>query len=230
MRVDAEAAYVLHLRPYRDTSAIVDLLSQHHGCVSVVVRGLRGSGKQRQGWRAALQIGNLLHVSWQGRGELKNLNEAQIHSRFELRGQSLYCAFYVNEIVERLLHRHDPQPGVFQLYGRCLLALSSNSEYEQALRIFESGLLRELGYGIDYVDGNGGELCAQALYQFVPQQGFVETVEPGGVSGAVLRQLAESDYSGDGLLVAKRLHRRALGDLLGDRPLNSRKLFVQRRE
>lgn len=230
MRVDAEAAYLLHLRPYRDSSAIVDLLSQHHGCVSAVVRGLRGTGKQRQGWRAALQIGNLLHVSWQGRGELKTLTEAQGHTRFELRGRSLYCAFYVNEIVGRLLHRHDPQPGVFQIYGRCLLALSSGDELERALRIFEGGLLRELGYGIDYADSNGGVLRDDTCYRFVPQQGFIETVEPGGLKGAVLRRLGDNDFSRETLQAAKHIHRRALADLLGERPLNSRKLFLQRRD
>ncbi|NKI17093.1 DNA repair protein RecO [Spongiibacter sp. KMU-166] len=227
MRVDAEPAYVLHLRPYRDTSAIVDVLTQHHGCVSVVARGLRGGGKNRQSWRAALQVGNLLYLSWQGRGELKTLTDAQAHSRFELRGSALYCTFYVNEIIERLLHRHDPQPGIFQLYGRCLLALSTDANYELALRRFEGGLLRELGYGIDYVDVDGGGLRDDANYQFLPRQGFVLTDAPDGLHGGVLRRLADNDYSGQGLLVAKRLHRRVLADLLGDRPLNSRKLFAQ---
>ena len=40
-RIVDEPAYVLHVRAYRETSAIIDLLTLQHGRVSVVARGVR---------------------------------------------------------------------------------------------------------------------------------------------------------------------------------------------
>ena len=41
--VDGQAAYVLHGRPYRDTSLLVDFFTLEHGKVSAVVRGRQTS-------------------------------------------------------------------------------------------------------------------------------------------------------------------------------------------
>ena len=230
-RVEAEPAYVLHLRPYRDSSAIVDVFTRHHGRVGLVAKGLKNAAKSRQSWRADLQPANLLQLSWTGRGELKTLTDVQLNSRFPLQGDALYCVFYVNELLQRLLHPFDPQIEVFSLYGQCLLGLSADAHPEPALRRFEFALLEQLGYGVDFAGLGGSGLQRVG---FDPEQGFIaaEQLPPGQPVFAVesVLAVARGDSDAQSLKTAKQLVRLAMSPLLGDRPLNSRKLFMQARK
>ena len=40
-RVNLQPAYVIHQRPYRDTSAIVEIFSEAHGRHALVAKGLK---------------------------------------------------------------------------------------------------------------------------------------------------------------------------------------------
>ncbi|MFC6671686.1 DNA repair protein RecO [Marinobacterium aestuariivivens] len=62
-RLDGQAAYVLHARPYRDTSLLVDCFSLEHGKVSLVVRG-RGARARASG----PVFSPSCRCSWAGRG------------------------------------------------------------------------------------------------------------------------------------------------------------------
>ncbi|MDE2087744.1 MAG: recombination protein O N-terminal domain-containing protein, partial [Xanthomonadaceae bacterium] len=42
MRLDQQPAYVLHARPYRETSLLLECLTRDHGRLGVVARGVRG--------------------------------------------------------------------------------------------------------------------------------------------------------------------------------------------
>mgnify|MGYP003942192427 CR=1 FL=1 len=53
MRYDAEPAYVLHTRPWRESSLLVEVLSANHGRLGLLARGVQGP--KRHVLRAALQ-------------------------------------------------------------------------------------------------------------------------------------------------------------------------------
>ncbi len=55
MRIDAEPAFVLHARQWRESSLLLEVLSQQHGRLGLVARGVQGP--KRQVLRAALQPG-----------------------------------------------------------------------------------------------------------------------------------------------------------------------------
>jgi DNA repair protein RecO (recombination protein O) len=230
-RVDGAPCFVLHLRPYRDTSALVELFSLEHGRFTCVAKGLRGSGRSRQQWRAALQVFNLVSVSWQGRGELKSLLDAQHQQSYSLKGRALYCGLYINELLERLLYRHDPHADVFLNYTHCLSQLELNAPLELTLRRFEFSLLESLGYGLNlsHCAHSNEPVTKAGYYRFDRDEGFfpVQKGAPGLVfSGADLLQLAADEFSADALLAAKKLSRQVLQGLLGDKPLQSRALFA----
>src|SRR3546814_14196517 len=69
MRYDAEPAYVLHARPWRETSLLLELLTGNHGRIGLVARGVQGPKKHVL--RAALQP--LQHIRFDGvpRGALE---------------------------------------------------------------------------------------------------------------------------------------------------------------
>jgi DNA repair protein RecO (recombination protein O) len=236
MRVDLQAGYVLHSRPWRDSSLIVEFFSRESGRVSLVARGAK-SRKVRGGSAAALlQPFTALRCSWSGRGQLRTLTHCETTDRARsLRGRQLYSGLYMNELLVRLLHHEDPHQKLFDHYTAALTLLSDGECEEIPLRCFELVLLEELGYGFDLsCDGRTGDAVAEeAWYHFDEDYGLV--LATAGSSerqltypGIDLLRISRGDFSGTARQSAKRLMRQALSQHLGDRPLKSRELFLRR--
>jgi len=220
-RVDAAAAYVLHARPYRETSLLVDLFTLEHGLVSVIAKGARRPGSRL---RALLQPFQSLQVAWQGRSELKNLRTAEpTETALMLQGRSLLCGLYLNELLQRLLRPHDPAPHLFVYFRYVLNELKLARDIEGALRTFERKLLEQLGFGLDC-----STVIAQASYTWHADTGLVRAQARQGWPGQYLLAIEQDCY--DDPLVrrcAKQLMRLRLAPLLGERPLRSRELFTK---
>ena len=154
-----------------------------------------------------------------------------------LQGERLFSGLYLNELLIRLLAEHDPHEVLFEHYQHTITALNSGAALEPALRVFELRLLDEIGYQLVLdVDMESGEpVSAEANYWYDPQQGGMvfSPLTPADsrgaanlFSGRVLLAIAEREViSPDVLRDAKRLLRLALKPHLGERPLQSRKLF-----
>ncbi|MEQ8857828.1 MAG: DNA repair protein RecO [Pseudomonadales bacterium] len=226
-RVADEAALVLHARPYRETSAIVSLLTAHHGRVALVARGVRG-GKRGN----VLQPFNRVRVSWSGRGSLQTMTGCELTEHAWLSGTALASGFYVIELINRLLAEHEGVPAVYG--GACwtLQRLQTGDPPDVVLRVFEKLLLDALGYGLDFSrDAETGEpLRADADYVLHPEVGFVLAVGSArGYSGAVLADIDAARFqSRVARVAAKKIFRQALAPLLGSRPLASRRLLPGR--
>ncbi|MBN1008514.1 DNA repair protein RecO [Amphritea pacifica] len=224
-QVEAQAAYVLHTRPYRETSLLVDLFTLEQGRVSAVVKGGRSP---RSRMRAMMQPFTPLQVSWRGRHELKTLIQAEaVASPMFLKGSALICGLYVNELLERLLQPSDPHPRLYVYYQYVLNELLAASDIELALRTFEQQLLQQLGYQFDVQ-----QCMPEVVYRYEPSQGFIavaqitETLKPFCFSGEQLLGIVAEQYHRPEIRrAAKRLMRLALETLLGHRPLRSRELL-----
>lgn len=228
MQASAQPAYVLHSRAYRESSALLDILTPS-GRLHAVLRGARG----KAGTLARPFIP--LEIEFRGRGELKNvarLEAAGIPNL--LSGSALFSGLYLNELLIRLLPAEDPHPILFEHYALTLQALARNPPLEPLLRAFEWRLLDELGYGFALAtDMHGQPVSAQALYRLQPDAGLeaVTHLQPGLFQGADLLAMADADWSSPGALAAaKRLMRQALAPHLGGRPLVSRELFMNLKE
>lgn len=224
-RVDASAGYVLHSRPYRESSLLVDLLTLEQGRISVVARGAR---RPRSRLRSSLQPFQALQLGWHGRHELKNLGTVEsVEVQPPLSGTALLCGLYVNELLQRLLQPGESCPRVFLYYRYVLNELQRGQDIEGALRTFERRLLEELGFGLglEHVD-------ASLTYTFQPASGLVPAAPAlDTFPGHHLLAMAEDRYEeAEVRRSAKRLMREALSELLGDRPLNSRLLFTKIKE
>ncbi|MDK2350077.1 DNA repair protein RecO [Pseudomonas paraeruginosa] len=224
----AQATYVLHSRPYKETSALVDFFTAQ-GRLRAVLRGARGKAG------ALARPFVPLEGEWRGRGELKTvarLESAGIPNL--LSGQALFSGLYLNELLIRLLPAEDLQPEIFAHYAATLPLLAAGRPLEPLLRAFEWRLLEQLGYGFALdVDIHGRPIEPQALYQLLPEAGLepVTQLQPGLFQGVELLSMADADWSAPGALAAaKRLMRQALAPHLGGRPLVSRELFMNRKE
>jgi len=226
--------FVLHTMPYRETSLLVDLLTVHHGRIRCVAKGYRKPNKK--GISRALFPYTEHHFSWQGRGDLKTLTQADaMHAPVFLRNACLFTGLYVNELFYRLLHEHDPHEYLFQQYKKFIDQLSLGRPEEQQLRDLEMCLLEELGYGlvldVDAVDGH--PLMSDKLYNYIPDQGLVECLNQSKIASGVYQGsdiMAFTAREFDQVSVtrmAKQLLRSVIDFYLGGQKLHSRELYRQ---
>lgn len=232
MRVNLQPAYILHSRPYRDSSLILEVFCAEHGRLSLVGKGARRRSKGGSN-AALLQPFVPLLLSFSGRSEMKTLTQVEVAgAAVSLRGDRLFSAMYLNELLMRLLHRHDPHPRLFASYGNALGELADADSIESVLRRFELGLLEELGYSFSLQDDgiSGESLESEGWYHYHPDHGLVAGIagsDPArpAYSGADLLALARGEFDGPARSTARRLLRQVLAVHLGDTPLKSRDLF-----
>lgn len=234
MRVDLHPAYVLHQRDYRETSLLIEVFSSLYGRVTLVAKGAR---RQQSRIGGSLHAFRPLKIAWSRRGEMGTLTAAEAEGpSWRLFGRKLISAFYLNEVIMRLLPQDDPHPGLFQSYQEVLSTVAQTASEEPALRIFEKRLLDELGYGLvlDHDVESGAKIdCARAYY-YQNGKGPCLTRPASGlavkVHGHTLIGLANAQLDKvESLRESKRLMRFVFKPLLGQRPLYSRQLFTEQR-
>ena len=229
MRVELNPCYILHNRNYRETSLLLDVFSRRYGRISLVAKGAR---RQKNDSRALLQPGRKINIAWTMRRELGTLTRAEpCHGSNPQGASALLTVFYVNELLVRLLHRHEPHAELFDSYAETLEKLTDTTTEQVTLRIFEKRLLEALGYGLALdSDTEGNAVRPDEDYNYLPERGPEPVTSPGpgglAISGRTLLALAEENLGDEIVLAeAKQLMRKALGNLLGDKPLASRELY-----
>lgn len=231
MSIEYHNAFILHRRPYGETSQLVYLFCEDVGKVSLVYKGGRSSTRMRRGMA---QPFTLLQVSYFGRGSLKTVKSVEAQTQVvPLVGQRLFLAMYINELLYRLLQDETACDGLFECYQKTLLSIAGDKDPQIALRLFELTLIETLGYGVNFTeDIYSGELIASGYqYQYLQQAGFFakQAIHKKNdvYNGEHIIALGRRDFSDPGLLKAsKRFCRQALADLLGGKPLHSRALFM----
>ena len=225
-----EPAYVIHRRPWRETSLMVDVFALNHGRMTVIARGANSA---KSPLKAQLQPFQPLMLDWTGRGDLKTLTQVDVRSGPSLkRTASLYSGLYLNELLQRILPAADPHPTLFAAYIDAIAKLSETDEIEPVLRRFELAFAAALGFDFawDLATDTGQAVEPGRLYCYDPEQGIVASAGPEArlrnLSGEVLLALAAGDLESESSRrTAKRVMRVLTDYLLQGRPLHSRSLF-----
>ncbi len=196
-----DLGFVLHIRRYRNTSALVEWFTRSEGRLCTIVKGLY---RKNSTYQYILQPFNRLELSWSGQGELKTLTHAtNAGVSHWLTGSALMGGLYLNELMVKLLNKQDPCLYVFEAYERTIEQMQQAELIEASLRRFEKILLKELGLGLCFqsVSMTGEPIVADLDYQFDPQWGLLPLSEnssssSGGtiVSGKVLLALQADCY------------------------------------
>lgn len=234
VRVDQQPAFVLHATPWRETSLVVDAFTRDHGRIALVARGAK---RPTSHFRGLLMPFTPLAVGWTGRGETRTLMRAEwLGGLVPLRGGGLLAAFYVNELLVRLLARGDAHAQLFGAYVDTLGALAQGDRIETALRRFELALLRELGVAPSFEHAaDGTPLAPEVWYRLDPALGFVAS-EAGArghggddaplARGASLLALARhGTLDTDAQTECRSLLRALVRYHLEGRPLNTRRIL-----
>jgi len=233
-RIQLQPAYVLHHRPYRDSSRILELFTHDYGRVTVFARAARGGARKGDSLMSMLQPFNRLLASWQAGGEAGTLTAAEFDGSYaSLPPARLVSGYYLNELLLKLFARHDSHADVFTLYAYTLDALKTEAEPLRVLRIFEKRLLEALGYGLalEHEAGSGAAIEPSRSYQYRIEQGATAALtgaDSGMVfTGAALLSLAREDLRDPASCHdARRLLRAALDCCLEGRELKSRTVML----
>jgi DNA repair protein RecO (recombination protein O) len=212
----------------------VDFFTASNGRVSGVLRVPKKNS-------SVLQPFQLVQISWTGNKDLKTIVtcESDHQKPLKLVDKTLFCGFYLNEILQRVLPLDDIYASLFVVYEKTLQALSialSSTDIESVLRKFEFSLLSEIGFELNFNSCalTGKSIKDDCFYQFKMGVGFTlinaEVLAPTNsslISGSDLLAIAHSNYSQPSTLkAAKQITRQALPFFLGSKPLKSRELFV----
>lgn len=145
----ASEGYVLSVKKYGETSAIIDVLTRDHGRHAGLVRG--GTGRKL---RPVLQPGNKVQVEWHARlseylGTFKvealSARAAELmEDRLMLSALNAMTAIAKETLPEREVHAQ-----VYDAFEILLNNLDNPDIWPVLYVKWEAGLLRALGYGLD---------------------------------------------------------------------------------
>jgi DNA repair protein RecO (recombination protein O) len=236
-----QKAFVLHVRPYQENQQLVELLTEHYGKVSALV--YVGQSK-RSIKKALLQPFLPLNVAFKEHGShtssLRMLTRVDANSKsYLLTKNSLYSAFYLNELLVRLITDDIICETLFSQYQSTLFSLSQGAAIAPQLRAFELTLLDELGLSLDFTpvfEDNGENVVG---FYYIAEQGFIpayhyaiNTITTPWFNTSHLQAIAKQDYEPKQPELKgvektfKLLMRQIINHLLEGKPLNSRKLFA----
>lgn len=219
MLINQQPAFILHARPYRETSLLIEAFTHDYGRVGLIARGVRRERSRLP--RGVLQPLQPLLLDWVARGDLGTLTAAEIASApFALHGDALLAAIYVNELVLRLSGRNDAHLGAFAAYAECMAALAGGGAMAWTLRRFERDLLADLGYAVALTHtAAGAPLEAGVEYAYDPESGATEWREGSAwprIDGAALLALDRDEPpAAEHLQQLRRLMRALIRHLAG---------------
>ncbi len=231
-----QSAFVLHSRPYRETSLLVTFFTEDQGKQNAIIKGVKGASKLARAKQAWLQPFQSLNISWLDRKTHSDLINIRLLEPgkiwFPLMGDGNICGLYLNELLYRMLYPSVVSSDLFKHYQQALYELSkSETRLQQAwiLRVFEYHLLNDLGTGIELTqDAFGQTIQAETIYTFYLEQGLVpidNNQEAMVVSGKCLLNFVKDDYTEACLGELKHLFRFILSFYLGNKPIQTRALF-----
>lgn len=225
-----QRAFVLHTRTYSESSLLVDLFIENVGKITILAKGAR---RKKSPLKGILQPFTPLIVQYSGHGEIKNLRQVEaISLTLPLVSIWLYSAFYLNELLHRVLVAETEMTTLFDDYLKSIQQLAQQMPAEKVLRVFELALLENLGYHVDFFHCSvtGDEIVESMSYQYQSEKGFISSLMQNSTSftGKQVLALGHRQFDDeDTLKAAKRFTRMAMKPYVGSKPFKSRELFLK---
>lgn len=158
-----QSAYILHRYPYRETSFLLKVFTENEGLITLVAKNAK---RPKSDWYALLQPFQKLAITYQGKGTVLTLRQAErAGPLIALAKRELWAGFYLNELLLKFLAPHDVHQVLFENYESAINTLNETN-LEKTLRLFEMDLFDEMGLLPDFtMDEAGKALQADAWYQ-----------------------------------------------------------------
>ena len=226
MHKEWEPCFVLHTRPFSDTSLIADIFSLNHGRMSVLAKGAK---KPKSKYFGHLTPFRNVRLTFSGKSDLKTVNEidSSLIDHENSNQLSTYSYLYINELLLKILPQYIPNKELFHLYQAFVDSFTSSSFREESLRCFELDLLDVLGFGINFDTDSlsNSDLETDQKYQFVPESGFRASSDSGNFTKAELLKVKNRELTKVDKHKLKALTQAAIAACLDGKDLNSRSTF-----
>ncbi len=233
MKVYQQPSYILHRRAYKESSLLVEIFTRDFGRLTLIAKGCR---REKSRVRGLFLPFKPLLISWTGKGELPiltSIEQTEFYPQLDISGVT--CGYYINELILKLLHRHDPHQLLYDKYHQAVFQLLDNEKPHTILRIFEKHLLREIGFGLvlDHDVESGEMINEHHNYQYFPQKGPIATHAVNGtqsniISGSSLMALQKEKFESEQEQIqAQRLTRWLINIQLSGKELRSRRVMQE---
>ncbi len=231
MRISNERCYVLHSIPFSETSLVAYLFSRNYGRLNVLAKGARRVKSQ---FRGKIRPFAESKASWKGRGSVPTLvNFENQLAAAPFAKDAFYCHSYVNELISRLVPHRDPCLALYDEYHATIQLLAEKgADQFSILRVFETNLLRELGYELSLKteDDLKTAICADRHYIYKLGAGACrsDSTHAEAISGRTLIAIQAGKFDSVEVRQQSRaLLARALEHYLEGRKIASRNIFRQ---
>ncbi|MDE0308814.1 MAG: DNA repair protein RecO [Acidiferrobacterales bacterium] len=230
MRVYRQDCFVLRTTPYSESSLIVDMFTRSYGRINLLAKGAR---RKTSRFRGLIRPFQRLSANWSGKGNVPTLTALKCDSDSQwIESERLYCRYYLNELLIRLLLDRDPHEVLFDAYYLALERLKEPSSEFHTLRVFEKVFLQELGYALQLTSESDSNLPIDPsnVYTYDFARGPVQANgdEAVVVSGETLLSVAREEFKTKKVRSeSKQLLAAVIDHYLEGKPIHSRRIFNQ---
>ncbi len=230
-RILSHPAWILHHRPFSNSSMIFEVITADHGRIALLAKGSR-SAKSK--FRGILRPFMPLNISWLSRLNLGTLIDVEMKGLpLSLSGDALISGYYINELLLKLLHKDDIQSEIFHLYSETIKNLINIENLSITLRQFEIKLLELLGYALNLDEDSRTRLPIDPIkyYIYNPDMGLsMVDIKKGPMIflGSELIAIRKQEFNCTNTLkCASRLLRNVISHQLGNKKLMTRKVIEE---
>jgi DNA repair protein RecO (recombination protein O) len=173
-------AVVLRVVNYGESDRIVTLFGRDTGRLSALARGARKSQRRFAGGLSLCAVGAAAVRERPGAelATLERFDATEAHASLGSDVARMAHAAYAAELVGKLCAPRQVEPAVYDWLQAFLRLLDGDGASAERLRVFEIGLLRDLGFGpvLDTCAGCGGQAFegrapAEVAFRWDPDRG-----------------------------------------------------------
>ena len=257
---DTSAGFVLHSYPYLETSLIVEMFTRSHGRVAAVAKGAKRPTSAMKSRLNPFQGLLLTWFGKADLKTLKTVEHAEIYPQLSGAAlmSAFYMNELLIRLAQRE-DAHEALYDAYEeavVTLASMQGITGVGVIATALRKFEMSLLRELGYALQLSEeaDTHEPIVATERYIYVMERGPIcvrsrnssatrrdhqsaavryqsSSVDGLQLSGKTLLELAAGIFDDPQTQAeAKQLMRRAINQLLGDKPLHTRQLIRDLKE
>lgn len=221
-----EDCFLLHQRPYKNTSIIAEIFTRNSGKISLIAKGAKNPKSKFFGYLVPFEK---LQITYSGRSDLKTLTN--IDKQHNLNNTHLskksYSLLYINELMIKLLPKDAANEDLFNLYSKFVEDSNATEEMDILLRNFELDLLEVLGYGINFESDIDLDqpIAPEKDYIFIAERGFQVGNKGSEFNGQDIINIKERNFKNIPSVKLKQLTQATIMYCLEGNDLKSRQIF-----
>ena len=210
-------SFIIHSKPYSETSMIYDILTEDNGLMSVIAKGIK---KKKDG--RSLQPFKELQLTFT-KSSLPLLTKHDILVSYgKVFSDYMLEGLYFNELIYKCIPRNEPLSSLFHLYKQHLLYTNTGNHPSWLILLrFEFLFLKEMGYQLNHAYTDNYNINSDFLYYYEYGSGFKEAINVNSniitISGFCLANLLRQSFDkindvSNIRLIIKKIIKQILGD------------------